>query len=91
MSPDLRWYFYHGQRKGLEPREFAEHDVVCTTYETVFHDPNSTATLQAVPWFRIVLDEGMSSLDEDQDKLAEFVALGKRIIYEIVHSLFAQS
>ena len=91
MSPELRWYFYHGQRKGSEPRELAEHDVVFTTYETIFHDTNRTATLQAVSWFRLVLDEGMSSLDQDRDKFAEFVALGKRIIYETVRSLFAQS
>lgn len=76
MSPDLRWVFYHGQGKVLEPRELAEHDIVCSTYETVFHDSNRSATLQAVPWFRIVLDEGMSSLDQTRDALTNVYDLG---------------
>lgn len=49
MSPGLRLFFYHGQGKHLEPQELAEHDIVCTTYETVFRDANRLATLQAVP------------------------------------------
>lgn len=57
MSPELRWSFYHGRGKHLEPHELVELDIVCTTYETVFHDTNRLATLQAVPWFRVVLDE----------------------------------
>lgn len=50
---------------------------MCTTYETVFHDTNRSATLQAVPWFRIVLDEGASSFDQTRGSHAKFYGLGQ--------------
>ena len=49
---------------------------MCTTYETVFHDTNRSATLQAVPWFRIVLDEGALSFDKTRDSHTKCCALG---------------
>ena len=62
LSADLRWFSYHGRGLSIESPELAEHDIVCTTYETVFHDNKRSAILQAVPWFRVALDEGMSCL-----------------------------
>ena len=50
---------------------------MCTTYETVFHDTNRSATLQCVAWFRIVLDEGASSFDQTRDSHTKFCALGQ--------------
>ena len=50
---------------------------MCTTYETVFHDTSRSATLQAVPWFRIVLDEGASSFDQTRGSHAKICGLGQ--------------
>ena len=64
---------------------------MCTTYETVFHDTNRSATLQAVPWFRIVLDEGASLFDLLETHILNSVFLGKHITYEIAQRLFERS
>ncbi|KAK4964870.1 hypothetical protein LTR66_012223 [Elasticomyces elasticus] len=66
----LRVYRYHGAgRKPMKPAEFAEYDVVITTYQTLASDylPKSTGQatpksrptgLYSVEWRRIILDEG---------------------------------
>ena len=42
----------------MDYHEVADNDVVLTTYESVSLDSNKRGTLQAISWFRVVLDEG---------------------------------
>ena len=42
----------------INPEILMKYDVVLTSYETVLSDANRSRTLQALSWFRIVLDEG---------------------------------
>ena len=58
-SSELKELFYYGQGTNIDPRSLAEHDIVFTTYETVCSDANRSNTLQATPWYRVVLDEGI--------------------------------
>lgn len=57
-SSELKERFYYGQGINIDPRSLAEHDIVFTTYETVCSDAKRSNTLQATPWYRVVLDEG---------------------------------
>jgi len=66
----LRVYTYHGAgRKSMKPADFAEYDVVITTYQTLASDYLPPKTNRAAPvprpkglysvrWRRIILDEG---------------------------------
>lgn len=57
-SSYLHVYVYHGQRTTIDHRSLTSYDVVLTSYETVLSDANRLRNLQAIFWFRIVLDEG---------------------------------
>lgn len=53
-------YVYHEQRTTIDHRDLTKFDVVLTTYETVLSDASRSKNLQAIFWFRVVLDEGIS-------------------------------
>lgn len=56
-SSHLNVHVYHGQGTAIDRRSLAQHDVVLTSYETVLSDANRSRDVQAIFWFRIVLDE----------------------------------
>lgn len=49
---------YHGKGTSIDQQGLSHYDVVFTSYETVFSDSTRSKSLQEMPWFRIVLDEG---------------------------------
>jgi len=57
-APSLRVRTYHGPDRDREPRSFALHDVILTTYDIVRAEAkDKTRGLGAVNWHRAVLDE----------------------------------
>lgn len=77
LSPDIRCLFYYGQGTIAEAKDLATYDIVCTTYETVFRDSIRSATLQAVNWSRIVLDEGTYCRKQTRDSLTNWYGLAQ--------------
>lgn len=51
---------FHGTNRTRNSRDLSDHDVVVTTYSTLMADwsPKGRRVLQAMAWFRVVLDEG---------------------------------
>ncbi len=58
ISSDLRVHVYHGYETGIDCDSLAEQDIVFTTYESIVSDANRSHKLQAISWFRVILDEG---------------------------------
>ena len=58
---DLKVHLYHGNGTCIDHGSLAEQDIVFTTYETVASDVNKSHGLQAISWFRVILDEGRNS------------------------------
>ena len=63
VDPELlRVYKYHGIRKNIDLDPLLDHDVILTTYATLTSGLTKRKSLfQQVMWFRIILDEGMTS------------------------------
>ena len=57
-APSLHIYLFHGQGAKIDHEDLAKHDVVITSYQTVFSDSIRSKTLLSIPWFRDVIDEG---------------------------------
>ena len=58
----LKVHKYHGIRKDIDLDSLVEHDVILTTYATLASGfKKRTSLLQQIRWFRVVLDEGMTS------------------------------
>ena len=58
ISCELKVHVYHGYGTGIDRDILAEQDIVFTTYETIASDVNQSHKLQAISWFRVILDEG---------------------------------
>ena len=58
ISCELKVHVYHGHGTGIDRDTIAEQDIVFTTYETIASDVKQSHKLQAISWFRVVLDEG---------------------------------
>ena len=58
ISCDLKVHVYYGYGTAIDCDILAEQDIVFTTYETIAADINQSRKLQAISWFRVILDEG---------------------------------
>lgn len=58
----LRVYKYHGNGKNIDIDSLVGYDVVLTTYTTIaFEIARRSSLFPKIMWFRVVLDEGVSS------------------------------
>ena len=54
----LKVALFHGDNRAKTTEALVDHDVVLTTYRTLVFDWKGRRVLQAMEWFRVVLDEG---------------------------------
>jgi SWI/SNF-related matrix-associated actin-dependent regulator of chromatin subfamily A3 len=55
----VKVYKYHGQNKRVDYPTVLSHDIILATYATVANDfGRGRSMLNAVNWYKIVLDEG---------------------------------
>jgi SNF2 family DNA or RNA helicase len=57
----LKVALFHGDNRAKTTEALVDHDVVLTTYRTLVFDWKGRRVLQAMEWFRVVLDEGKLS------------------------------
>ena len=63
LRPGLKIQRYHGRSRENDRLALADADIVLSTYHTVaMESTKSDSALFRVKWFRIVLDEGQTSI-----------------------------
>ena len=70
----LKVALFHGDSRAKTTEALVDHDVVLTTYRTLVFDWKGRRVLQAMEWFRVVLDEGKLSSSLTANKKCHFIS-----------------
>lgn len=76
----LKVALFHGDSRAKTTEALVDHDVVLTTYRTLVFDWKGRRVLQAMEWFRVVLDEAhwIRNQSSEQFKAAEDLQAERR-------------
>ncbi|KAF2684141.1 hypothetical protein K458DRAFT_38039 [Lentithecium fluviatile CBS 122367] len=81
LMPDtLRVALFHGDSRAKTTEALVDYDIVLTTYRTLVFDGKGGRVLQAMEWFRVVLDEAhwIRNQSSEQFKAAEGLQAERR-------------